>query len=58
MTPDQAVRIMQIYEETTAEKLVYLRRAHKAEQAAIIWKALAITGWSILIFSAMSGVLT
>ncbi|MNE22816.1 hypothetical protein D3C76_1439670 [compost metagenome] len=57
MTPEQAERITEIYEGAVADKMEYLRRAHKAEQAAIAWKALALTGWAILGMALLLGVL-
>ncbi|BBV96437.1 hypothetical protein [Pseudomonas monteilii] len=57
MTPEQAERIMEIYEGAVAEKMAYLRRAHKAEQSAIAWKALALTGWAVLGMALLLGVM-
>lgn len=57
MTPEQSEKIMEIYEAVVSEKMAYLRRAHKAEQAAICWKALALTGWAILGMALLFGVM-
>lgn len=57
MTPDQYDQIEELFDRVIEEKMAYLRRAHKAEQAAICWKALALTGWAILGMALLFGVM-
>ncbi len=57
MTPEDIQKIRQIFESICAEKMEFLHRAHRAERASVIWKAFALTGWSILGMSLLLGVL-
>lgn len=49
MSPDDQNRIQQLFYEQRAQTLVNLVRAHKAESDARIFRALALTGWLIVI---------
>ncbi|HGY9625424.1 TPA: hypothetical protein ACOJM5_001786 [Pseudomonas putida] len=49
MSPEDQNRIQQLFDEQRAQALANLIRAHKAESDARIFRALALTGWLIVI---------
>lgn len=49
MSPEDQNRIQQLFDDQRAQALANLIRAHKAESDALIFRALAVSGWVIVI---------
>ncbi|AIR90501.1 hypothetical protein [Pseudomonas cremoricolorata] len=49
MSPEDRARIQQLFDDQRAQAMTNLIRAHKAESDARIFRALALTGWLVVI---------
>ncbi|MCE0965653.1 MULTISPECIES: hypothetical protein [Pseudomonas] len=49
MSPEERERIKKCFDDVRAQSNANLLRAHKAERDAVVFRALAVSGWFIVI---------